>query len=163
VGLLIAMHFDNIYSGCYDVAVVFSAHDTRVRSGPLKGAMSTHDEAARLESIDRDLKSVQDQGTSLTVFDNFATGYLSTRLQPRTFSQWIVWDIDPKYARAITKETFGSPDKLPDFVLELTLVDRAMGFWAPFFKGKYTPVIRRPEFGYVIMKRDKPHRHRGRD
>jgi hypothetical protein len=74
-----------------------------------------------------------------------------------------VWDIDPTYARAITKKTFGSPDRLPDCVLELTLVDRAVGFWAPFFKGKYTPVIRRPEFGYVIMKRDKPHRHRVRD
>ena len=160
-GLLIAQHLDNIYAGCYDAEVVFSAHDTRVRSGPFRGVLATRGEAARLESIDRDLKSVQSQGASLTIFDDFPTGYLSTRLQPRTFSQWIVWDMADPYARAITNETFGSPDRLPDFVLELTLVNAAQGFWSPYFRGRYSPVINRPEFGYVIMKRDRrPRRHR---
>jgi hypothetical protein len=112
--------------------------------------------------MDHDLKSIQDQGSSLTVFDDFATGYLFTHLQPRTFSQWIVWDMKPAYARQISKETFGSPDKLPDFVLELTLVRRAKPFWLPFFRDKYHPVIDRPEFGYVILKRDDTYSRHGR-
>ncbi|HEX3852718.1 MAG TPA: hypothetical protein VHW01_17260 [Polyangiaceae bacterium] len=158
VAPIIAMHFSNIYSGCYDIESALARHDTRVSAGPLKGALATRVEAARIEAIDRDLKSVQDQGASLSVFDNFATGYLSTRLQPRTFSQWIVWDIAPAYAQLLTEQTFGAPDKLPDFVLELDVVDGARQFWEPYFKGKYSPVIRRPKLGYVIMKRNKPRR-----
>ncbi|HEX3852716.1 MAG TPA: hypothetical protein VHW01_17250 [Polyangiaceae bacterium] len=143
----------SLFAGCYDVATTFAGHDTRVRSGPLRGVMATRSEAAFDESIDRDLKSVESGAKTLTIFDGFATGYLSTRLQPRTFTQWIVWAIDASYASAISAQTFGTPDKLPDLMLAITVVDSARPFWEPYFKDRYAPVIQRPEFGYAILRR----------
>ncbi|HEX3852715.1 MAG TPA: hypothetical protein VHW01_17245 [Polyangiaceae bacterium] len=163
-GSLILIERHSLYASVYDVTVVLGAHDTRVRSGPMRGTLSTGPEAARLESIDRDLKSVAGGAKSLTVFDDFATGYLSAPLRPRTFSQWIVWDIEASYAHTLSKETFGTPDKLPDVVLELTVVQAARQNWEPYFRGRYTPVIERPEFGYTILRRknEASVRHRSR-
>ncbi|MEO8904680.1 MAG: hypothetical protein ABI488_19870 [Polyangiaceae bacterium] len=154
------VQYANLFGACYDAEMVFAAHDTRVKTGPMRGTIATKHEAVRLELIDADLKSVEHFGKTLTVFDNFATGYLSTRLRPRTFSEWIVWDIDPKYAEEVTKATFGTPDKLPDLVLEIGVDPGARAaYWQQYFKGRYTPIIERPEYDYVILRRSRS-RHR---
>ena len=153
VGSLFLVQCHSLFANCYDADAAFAGHDTRVRSGPLRGAIATHAQAVFIESIDRDLKSLESGAKTLTIFDGFATGYLSTRLQPRTFTQWIVWAIDAGYAQAITAQTFGNPDRLPDLLLTVTVSASARPYWERYFKDLYFPVIRRPELGYVILRR----------
>ncbi|MEO8902012.1 MAG: hypothetical protein ABI488_09105 [Polyangiaceae bacterium] len=159
IGSLFLLQCHSLFASCYDVDTKFSAHDTRVRSGPLRGTIATHSAAVFVESVDRDLKSVEKGAKTLTIFDSFATGYLSTRLQPRTFTQWIVWVMEAGYTTEICARTFGTPDKLPDLVLAVTVVDRARPVWEPYFKDRYAPVIQRPELGYTILRR-LPHKAR---
>jgi hypothetical protein len=131
-----------------------SAHDTRVKSGPLRGALGPKSEVDFLESVDRDLKSMQQGAHTLTVFDDFPAGYLSTRLKSRTFTHWIIWGFLPaKYAHEISRETFGTPDKLPDIVLTVHVATKARVYWERYMRRHYRPVIRRPQFDYVISRR----------
>jgi hypothetical protein len=144
----------SLYQGVYDEEVSIVAHNTLVRTGPMRGAMATPSQAGFLEAIDRDLKSVQSGSSSLTIFDGFATGYLSTRLAPRTFTQWIIWVMRPRYARALLARTFDSPQKLPDLMLEVHTDRGARHYWEKYFTGHYRSVIRRPEYGYVIWRKN---------
>jgi hypothetical protein len=91
---------------------------------------------------------------TLTVFDNFPGGYMSTRLKPRTFSNWIIWGFFvPERARALAHETFGSPDQLPDILLEVTTDTLGRSYWEQCVHGQYKPIIRRPDLKYVILKK----------
>jgi hypothetical protein len=140
--------FVRVYSDTWS----FAENTTRVRRGPLRGALTTAYEAKLLAALHRDLKSVESPGQTLTVFDNFATGYLSTRLKPRTFTHWIVWVMRSDYSKAIMRETFGSPEKLPDVVLKIGYKS-ARRYWPAYERNHYQVVVDRPEYGYTILKK----------
>ena len=137
---------------------------TRVHSGPFRGTKTSAEGATFLETIDRDLKTVERENPAaktLTVFDNFPGGYMSTRLKPRTFSNWIIWGFFvPERARALAQETFGSPDQLPDILLEVTKDGLGLSYWEQYVHGQYKPIIRRPDLKYAILK--KIHKHAAR-
>lgn len=88
------------------------------------------------------MKSLEGGAETLTIFDAFATGYLSTRLRPRTFTQWIVWAFDPRYAKGITAQTFASPDRLPDLLPTVTVTGGARRYWERYFKDSYFTIRR---------------------
>jgi len=133
----------------------FAGHDTRVKSGPMRGTIATRDEARFVETIDRDLKSLAGSAESLTIFDGFATGYLSTRLRPRTWTQWIYWGIPRAYQKQLLEETFGDPAQLPDLVLKVRQESSSKRLWAKYERGRYHKIIDRKELGYVILQRNK--------
>jgi hypothetical protein len=134
----------------------FQTVTTRIRSGPLRGTIATPAGAELAEAVDHDLKSLEASAKSLTVFDGFATGYLSTRLQPRTFSQWIVWVMDPKYDLKIMAETFGDGRELPDLVLKYRMKPISKKLWAKYEHRHYHVAVERKDLGYVIMQRNAP-------
>ena len=134
----------------------FQALNTRVRTGPLRGTITTPAGAELAEAVDHDLKSLEASAKSLTVFDGFATGYLSTRLQPRTFSQWIVWVMNAKYDLKIMAETFGNGRELPDLVLKYRMKPVSQKLWAKYERKHYHVAVERKDLGYVIMQRNAP-------
>jgi hypothetical protein len=132
---------------------MFPGHDTPVTQGAFQGALATAKEAAFLAVIDADLKSVESKGETLTIFDDFATGYMSTRLRPRTFTPWIFWGMEAKFRSDLMDATFGQPGQLPDLVLKIHMDGIARVLWAKYEGDRYRPILTRPEYNYVIMQR----------
>ncbi|HEY1535470.1 MAG TPA: hypothetical protein VGF76_15700 [Polyangiaceae bacterium] len=153
----LAIQIEGMYGGVYDLDSVLSDLNTRVHSGPFRGTLTNRAEAEFAVAIDHDLKQVEQGQSTLLVFDNFPTGYLSTRLRPRTWSTWIAWFVDPKYLREVMAETFGKPEQLPDVLLEVHMSDSARAYWKPYAR-QYHVVIDRSELGYQILRRI--HRHK---
>ncbi len=149
---LIQVH--SLFAAVYDDEPAFRAHDTRVSAGPFRGAIATRSEAARLVAVDADLKQLAGSASSLTVFDGFATGYLSTRLKPRTFTQWIVWCMTTKYDQKIMRETFGGPGRLPDLVLQIGMTPTARKLWEKYERARYHAAVVRHDFHYLILRRN---------
>jgi hypothetical protein len=152
-GMLLALHVDSLYGTVYDINSILSMHDTRIEQGPFQGAMATATEAAFSTVIDGDLKSVENKGETLTVFDDYATGYLSTRLRPRTFTPWIYWGMETKFRDWLMDSTFDRPDQLPDLVLKIHMQPLTQQLWAKYERDLYVPIVSRPEYNYVILKR----------
>jgi len=153
-GACLAIEIHSMFAYIYDQgSAPFSSQDTRVKSGPLRGTFGTSDDAALCESVDRDLKSLAASAETLTIFDAFPIGYLSTRLRPRTWTQWIIWGIGP-YRKQLMAETFGDPAQLPDLVLKINVSKASKPLWAKYERGRYHKVIERKEFGYVILQRN---------
>jgi len=154
-GACLVTEMHSMFSSIYDdTDSRFRGHDTRVKSGPMRGAIATRRDARFCETIDRDLKSLAGSARSLTIFDGFATGYLSTRLRPRTWSQWIYWGIPSGYQKQLMAETFGEHGQLPDLVLKITVERPSRLLWARYELGRYHTVIERKEFGYLILQRN---------
>jgi len=153
----LALQLHSLFEYVYDeYEHSFQTVDTRIHNGPLRGTIATPGGAALAEAVDHDLKSLQASAKTLTVFDSFATGYLSTRLQPRTFTQWIVWVMNPKYDLKIMEETFGDGRELPDLVLKIHMWPVSKKLWAKYERGHYHVAIERKDLGYVIMSRNTP-------
>ncbi len=154
---LLAIQDRALYASVYGEESRIPMLDTRVHSGPMRGAQTSRDIAIFLESIDRDLKAVersQPRAKTLTIFDDFSAGYMSTRLKPRTFSNWILWGFLPaSYAREIAEATFGSPAQLPDILVTVHPNPIGRPYWTKYVRGHYRPLIRRPELDYVILKK----------
>ncbi len=154
---LLAIQVRALYAGAYGEESQIAKLDTRVRSGPMRGAKTSRKLAVFLESIDRDLRTVertQPWAKSVTIFDDFSAGYMSTRLKPRTFSNWILWGFFPgEYARQIARETFGDPERLADILVEVHTNPTGRSYWTRYVRGRYRPLIRRPELDYVILKK----------
>jgi hypothetical protein len=154
-GACLATELHSMFVYVYDETdSQFSHHDTRVRSGPMRGTIATSIDAQICEAVDRDLKSLADRARSLTIFDGFATGYMSTRLRPRTWSQWIYWGLPAAYRNQLMTETFGDPAQLPDLVLKIRVEKISKQLWAKYERGQYHRVIERPELGYEILQRN---------
>jgi hypothetical protein len=151
-GTLFLLQAHSLFAAVYADDPAFAANDTPVSRGPMRGIRTTPAEAKRLAAIDQDLKSIASQGRTITVFDGFATGYLSTKLTPHTFTHWIVWVMTPSYSRAIMHERFGSPELLPDIVLKIEYKG-ARRYWESYERGHYRVLIARPEYGYAILKK----------
>lgn len=149
---LFVLQAHSLFAAVYADNPSFAANDTRVSRGPMRGVRTTPAEAKRLAAVDQDLKAVAGQGRTITVFDGFATGYLSTKLTPHTFTHWIVWVMTPGYSRAIMRERFGRPELLPDIVLKIEY-QGARRFWESYERGHYRVLIDRPEYGYTILKK----------
>lgn len=149
---LLATQTHSLFAYMYDEKTSFAEHDTRVSEGPMRGTIATPQSAELLVAVDRDLKRAAAGAKTITVFDNFATGYLSTPLVPRTFTHWIVWVMRPAYCRAIMEETFGDPERLPDVVLKIRYAS-ARHYWPRFERNRYELVVARPELGYSIFRR----------
>jgi len=133
----------------------FASHDTRVKSGPMRGAMGTKSQAEFSEAIDRDLKSAAENARTLTIFDAFPSGYLSTRLLPRTWSLWIIWGIPVSLRKQLMAETFGDPSQLPDRVLKITIEKESKQLWSKYERKRYHPLLERKEFGYTIFAKNE--------
>jgi hypothetical protein len=146
------LQIDGMYGGVYDLDSVIGDLTTRVHSGPFRGTLTNRAEAEFAVAVDHDLKQVEEGQSTLLVFDNFPTGYLSTRLRPRTWCTWIDWNVDPKYLRQVMRETFGKPEQLPDLVLEKDMSETARAYWKPYARN-YRVVIDRDELGYRILRR----------
>ncbi|MEO7037743.1 MAG: hypothetical protein ABI548_27500 [Polyangiaceae bacterium] len=162
-GTLFVMECHTWFTSFYADDAHFSHNQTRVRTGPQRGTFTTSEQAKFLESIDRDLKTAErDNPTAktLTIFDDFPTGYLSTRLKPLTFTHWIIWGFLPaEYAHAAAKQTWGTRAQLPDLLLEVHENPIGRVYWEAYFRHRYRPIIRRPEYDYMILRRiDTPHR-----
>jgi hypothetical protein len=146
-----------MYAGAYSEESRLDFLDTRVHSGPFRGTKTAANIAFFLESIDRDLKTVErenPEAKTLTVFDDFPAGYMSTRLKPRTFANWIIWGFFPAaYAHAMAKEAFGSPEKLPDILLEVHTTAAGRSYWEKFVRRRFKPIIKHPELDYMILKK----------
>ena len=149
--LVIQVH--SLFAVVYAKEGVFSANNTRVRFGPLRGTYATRSEAELAVAVDRDLKSLAGGAESLTIFDDFATGYLSTRLRPRTFTQWIIWCMRPAYTKRLMQRTFGTTQRLPDVVLKIRQKPASQTYWQKYEKSHYRVAIDRPEFDYMILRR----------
>jgi hypothetical protein len=142
-----------MFNGVYDFDANISQQTTRVHRGPYRGALTTPAKAALLEAVDADLKAIEDPSKTLAAFDDFSVAYLSTRMRPRTFTHWVVWVFEPNYSRKITRETYGSAAKQPDFVVLYypRLKTKANRFLR--YLSEYEKVIDRPELGYAIERR----------
>ncbi|MEP7053564.1 MAG: hypothetical protein ABJB12_24590 [Pseudomonadota bacterium] len=151
--LLFGAQLDSLFSALYDADTTFATHNTPVSVGPFQGAIATASEAAFLKLIDEDLKSLEGKGKTLTVFDDFATGYLSTRLRPRTFTPWVYWGLEAHYMARLMDATFGRPDQLPDFVLKIHLGAVTQAVWSKYERDLYRPIINRPQYKYGIFQR----------
>jgi hypothetical protein len=150
-GVVIQLH--SLYEYAYDKEPQRALHTTVVRNGPQRGALATPTQAKLLEAVDRDLKSIEQPGKTLVVFDDFGTGYLSTRMRPRTFTHWVVWGaFEPSYARQLMQTHYGDPSAQPDFALLVYggLAQRHVWRW---FEKNYRVIIDRPELGYKIEQR----------
>ena len=156
-GALLVMQSHTWFTSVYSDDTHFTHSRTRVHKGPQRGTFTTPAQAEFLEAIDGDLKTAErDNPTAktLTVFDDFPTGYLSTRLKPRTFSHWILWGFLPlEYAATVAKQTWGAPDQLPDLLLTVHVNAVTSGYWDPYFRHHYRPIISRKKYDYVILRR----------
>lgn len=141
-----------LFNGVYDFDAQLSHQTARVHRGPYRGALTTPANAVLFETLDADLKSLEDPAKTLAAFDDFGVAYLSTRMRPRTFTHWVVWVFEPNYGRKICQETYGEVAKRPDFVVlyHPRLNRKANRFLR--FLNKYEKVIERPELGYTIER-----------
>jgi hypothetical protein len=158
-GACLAIEIHSMFSYFYEqLTGPFASHDTRVKSGPLRGTIGTSRAAEFSETIDRDLKTaVTPNARTLTIFDAFPSGYLSTRLLPKTWSLWIIWGIPGPLRKQLMAETFGERAQLPDLVLKITLEKESKQQWSKYERGRYHPVIERKEFkefGYTIFEKN---------
>jgi hypothetical protein len=157
LGTCLAIQIHSMYDGVYDVAADvgsgLSLLTTRIHTGPFSGTRTSKKQAELAEAVDRDLKRVERGEKTLLVFDNFPTGYLSTRLRPRTWCAWIPWFVNPQYAKKMVTETFGKPEQLPDLLLEIGMSDVARAYWQPYAL-QYRVIIERKRLGYRILRRD---------
>lgn len=154
-GACLACEMHSMFAYMYGVIPVpFASHDTRVKSGPMRGTIGSSADAALAETIDRDLKSVAEKGRTLTIFDAFPSGYLSTRLLPRCWSVWITWGLPKPLLKQLMAETFGGPGQLPDLVLKINVDKQSKASWAKYERGHYHKLLERKEFGYVILLRN---------
>ena len=155
-GACLGLEIHSMFAYVYDESdSTFSSHDTRVRSGPMRGAIATRSEAELCEAVDRDLKDLADSARSLTVFDGFATAYMSTRLRPITWSQWIWWGIPGPLRKKLMADTFGDPAQLPDLVLKIRVEKPSKAAWAKYERGRYHKLIDRKELGYAIWRKNE--------
>ena len=151
--VLLELH--SLYAGAYDdTSSVLRELDTRVSSGPMRGTYTTRANAEMLVAVDRDLKDLALSARSLTVFDGFAEGYMSTRLSPRTWCQWIYWTGTGASRRKLMEGTFGSPEKLPDLVLKIHQEQVSRSLWKKYERNRYHLVIDRPQHGYQIFRKN---------
>jgi len=154
-GACLACEVHSMYAYVYDETdPQFSSHDTRVRSGPMRGTIAARANAQVCEAIDRDLKNLAHSAQTLTVFDGFATGYMSTRLRPRTWAQWIYWGIPAPARIQLMQETFGDIALLPDLVLKIRVEKASKVLWAKYERGHYHRVIERKDLGYEILQKN---------
>jgi hypothetical protein len=154
-GACLATELHSLFAYLYDQrGVPFSSQNTRVRTGPMRGTIGTQSDVELCHTIDRDLKSLASSAESLTIFDAFPSGYLSTRLRPKTWTQWIIWGIPGPYRKQLMAETFGDPANLPDLVLKINVSAASKPLWAKYERGRYHKVIERKELGYVILRRN---------
>ena len=151
LGLEIHSMFRYVYD---ETGATWGVHDTRIRSGPMRGTITTRANALTTEAVDRDLKQLADNARTLTIFDGFATGYMSTRLRPQTWCQWIYWGLPEAFAKKLMSETFGPPAELPDLVLKITVEKESKRLWAKYERKHYHLLVERKELGYVILERD---------
>jgi len=100
------------------------------------------------------LKDLAGDARSLTVFDGFAEGYLSTRLKPRTWCQWIYWGGSGAFRRQLMEDTFGRPERLPDLVLKIRQEAPSRSLWKKYEQNRYHLVIARAQHGYQIFARN---------
>jgi len=153
VSVLVLLQVHSLFAYVYDdEGLPFTSYTTRIKRGPMRGLIATPKTAALLESVDRDLKKAERRGRTLAVFDDFATGYLSTRLKPQTFTHWIVWVMNPRYSRAIMQQTYGRSEQLPDIVLKIHYRG-AREYWPRYERDQYRVLIDRPQYGYVILEK----------
>ena len=156
-GACLAIEIHSMFAYLYSLTPEpFAKHDTRVKSGPLRGTIGTKRQAEFSETIDRDLKSAAVNARTLTIFDAFPSGYLSTRLLPRTWSLWIIWGVPVPLRKQLMAETFGDPAQLPDLVLKITLEKESKQLWSKYERGRYHTLIERKDFGYTILQRNAP-------
>jgi len=154
-GACLALEIHSMFAYLYSFTPApFASHDTRVKSGPLRGTIGTKHQAEFSETIDRDLKSAAVNARTLTIFDALPSGYLSTRLLPRTWSLWIIWGVPMPLRKQLMAETFGDPAQLPDLVLKITLEKESKQLWSKYERGRYHKLIERKEFGYTILQRN---------
>ncbi len=151
----LTMQIQSMYGGVYDLDSVMADLTTRVHSGPFRGTLTDKAEAEFAMAVDSDLKRAAEGQSTLLVFDNFPTGYLSTRLRPRTWCTWITWYVDPKYVQAVMAETFGTPEQLPDVILEYQMTDVARAYWKPYAH-EYRVFVDNTELKYRILRRAVP-------
>jgi hypothetical protein len=142
-----------MFVGVYDFDADIRQQTARVQRGPYRGALTTPAKAKLLETLDADLKSIEDPTKTLAAFDDFSVAYLSTHMRPRTFTHWVVWVFEPNYSRRITRETYGESTARPDFVVLYypRLKSKANRFLR--YLNEYEKVIDRPELGYAIERR----------
>jgi hypothetical protein len=149
------LEIHSLYAYAYDdTSVDLKALDTRVSAGPMRGTRTTRGNAEMLVAVDRDLKNLAAGARSLTVFDGFAEGYMSTRLKPRTWCQWIFWGTSLAYRQKLMQETFGRPEQLPDLVLKIRQEPVSRSLWQKYERGRYHLVIDRKQYGYQIFQRN---------
>ena len=155
-GACLGIEVDSLFSYFYDQSgVTFSSLDTRVKAGPMRGTIGTSSDAALCETIHRDLKSFEASAGSLTIFDAFPLGYLSTKLRSRTWTQWIIWGIPAAQRTRLMRETFGDPGQLPDLVLKINMEPASKALWPKYERGHYHKVLERKEFGYAIYMKTR--------
>ncbi len=152
-GCLLYHECYSMFLGVYDDSPPFETHTTRVKHGPMRGCIAAPFDAKLLETVDHDLKRLEPSAKTITVLDNFATGYLSTRLRPRTFTTWVYWIMKPAYTRQVVKETFGNRETAPDLVLAIHVDEGARHYWQRYLD-HYHAVIRRPELHYTIWQKN---------
>ncbi|MEO8904356.1 MAG: hypothetical protein ABI488_18480 [Polyangiaceae bacterium] len=157
VASLIVMQARSLYQRAYSEEADLAKCATRVHSGPSRGLKTSSALAKLLETVDSDLKDVAarwPQAKTLAVLDDFPAGYMSTRLTPRTFSTWIIWWVLPgTYGPELAKETFGSSEQLPDILLSIHPNPTGNRYYQSLFRRRYTALVRRPEFDYVILRK----------
>ena len=154
-GACLATEVHSMFAYVYDDANAhFRSLDTRVKAGPMRGTIGTRRDARFCETIDRDLKDLAATAESLTIFDDFPAGYMSTRLRPKTWTLWIIWGMLPPYQKQLMEETFGDPAQLPDLVLKIHQEKASRRWWPKYERGRYHKVIERKELGYVILQRN---------
>jgi hypothetical protein len=152
VATLVVMQVHSLFATVYDDQPKLSGLDTRVTAGPMRGTITTRKEAELQVRLAHDLNAAAAGAKTITVFDNFATGYLYTALKPQTFTHWIVWVMSPEYCRTIMEDTFGPPNELPDIVVKIYYA-KARRYWPRFERKQYELVVRRPELDYAIYRR----------
>ena len=162
VGSLFLAQTYSLYGLVYSETGNLAKCTALVHSGPSRGLKTGVEQAEFLEAIDRDLKHVASQypeAQSITVFDNFAAGYMSTRLKPRTFSNWILWGFLPlEYGQKIAAQNFGTPEQLPDILVLIHQNELGRAYLQPYLEGHYKSVLERPEFDYVIQTKLEEHK-----
>ncbi|HYQ00756.1 MAG TPA: hypothetical protein VER96_18905 [Polyangiaceae bacterium] len=154
-GACLALEVHSMFAYVYSQTITpFASHDTRVKSGPMRGTIGTSAHAEFAETIHRDLKDAAEHGQTLTIFDSFPSGYLSTKLRPKTWSLWIIWGIPVPLRKQLMAETFGDPAQLPELVLKIGIEPESKPLWPKYERGHYHKLLERKEFGYVIMQRN---------
>jgi hypothetical protein len=122
-------------------------------TGPFAGLLTTEANARRVAALGADLNALGDSAQTIFVYDRFPAGYLLSHLKPRTFSTWIFWPADPAMKNNLLRRVFASVEAPPDVLLQI-------GPSLPWIdvevrRLKYRVHVERPEFGYVILLRER--------